>query len=232
MAPRSPERQRSRYALGGCLLLALALRAPYLSTPLGIDEGGVAYIAQGWPSGDGSLYGAYWLDRPPLLVGLFKPAVLGGDAGVRALGALAPMVLVLAVARLGRAVAGERTGRIAGLLAALLTGSVAIGAVATPGELLAAVPSTLSVLCLMLAHRRHRARLVFAAGALAVSALLIKQSFLDAGVAALAFVAVSAAMNAGRDARRCRRPSRPRPSGGSPPSACPPLAAVLASPPR
>jgi 4-amino-4-deoxy-L-arabinose transferase-like glycosyltransferase len=180
-------------------VLAVILRAPYLWTPLGRDEGGVAYIARNWPAGHGSLYGSYWLDRPPLLVAWFKVAVLGGDLGVRVLGAMAAVALVVAIAALGRAVAGERAGRIAGLLAALLTGSVAIEAVSTPGELLAAVPSALSVLCLVLAHRRREARLVFAAGALAAAAVLTKQSFLDAGVAGLAFIAVSAGLE--RDLR-------------------------------
>ena len=175
------------------------MRAPYLSTPLGRDEGGIAYVASHWSLGHGSLYGAYWVDRPPLLIALFKVAGLGGEGGVRALGALAAVALVIGVALLARAVEGPRAGWIAGLLAALLSGSVSIGAIFTPGELLAAVPSTLSVLCLVLAHRSRRARFVFAAGALAVGAALIKQSFLDAGVAGVAFVAVSAALD--RDVR-------------------------------
>jgi hypothetical protein len=190
-SPRHARAWRPWWGLGGCLLLALVLRAPYFWTPLGNDEGGVAFIARQWPSGHGSLYGSYWLDRPPLLVGLYKLAVLGGDRGVRVLGAIAALALVAAVALLARAIA-ERAGLIAGLLAALLTGSLAIGGVYTPGELLAAVPSTLSVLCLVLAHRRRLTRLVFAAGLLAVAALLIKQSFLDAGLAGLAFVVASA----------------------------------------
>jgi Dolichyl-phosphate-mannose-protein mannosyltransferase len=190
---------RTWWALGGCLLLVLVLRATYLSVPLGRDEGGLAVIARNWPGGHGSIYGAYWLDRPPLLVGLFKLAVLGGDRGVRLLGAVAAVVLVVGIALLGRAVAGPRAGRIAGLLAALLAGSVSIGAVYTPGELLAAVPSTLSVLGLVLAHRSRQARFVVAAGALAVGAFLVKQSFLDAGVAGVVFVAVSAGVD--RDVR-------------------------------
>jgi Dolichyl-phosphate-mannose-protein mannosyltransferase len=183
------------------VLLALLLRAPYASAPLGLDEGGIAYIAERWPGGHGSLYGSYWLDRPPLLVGLFKVAVLGGDRGVRVLGALAAMALVVGVAQLGRALAGRRAGLIAGLLAALLSGSVAINAVYTPGELLAAVPSTLSVLCLVLAHRRRRAGPLLVAGALAAGAALTKQSFLDAGVAGVAFVGVSAAVDRRRRVR-------------------------------
>jgi hypothetical protein len=76
-----------------------------------------------------------------------------------------------------------------------LTGSVAIDAVVTPAELLAAVPSALSVLCLVLAHRRREARLVFAGGVLAAAAVLTKQSFIAAGVAGLAFVAVAGVLD-------------------------------------
>ncbi len=193
------QRGRAWWGLGGCLLLALVLRAPYLSTGLGRDEGGVAFIARNWPGGHGALYGSYWLDRPPLLVAVYKVAVLGGDTGVRVLGALAALALVTAITLLARAVAGQVAGLIAGLLAALLTGSLAIGAVYTPGELIAAVPSTLSILCLVLAHRRRAARLVFAAGLLAAAAVLIKQSFLDAGLAGVAFVAASGVVD--RDLR-------------------------------
>jgi hypothetical protein len=193
------ERARNWWALGGSLLLVLLLRAPYLSAPLGRDEGGLAYIAQHWLDGHGSLYGAYWVDRPPLLIVSFRLAVVDGERGVRLLGALAAVALVIVITLLARAVAGPRAGRIAGVLAALLAGSVAIGAIFSPGELLAVVPSTLSVLCLILAHRSRRARYVLAAGALAVAAALIKQSFLDAGVAGVAFLAVSAVLD--RDVR-------------------------------
>jgi hypothetical protein len=197
-----PEWQRERApwmwrGLAGCLLLALALRLPFLGVGLGRDEGGVAFIARSWGSGHGSLYGANWLDRPPLLVGLYKVAVLGGDRGVRVLGAVAALALVAAIALLAREVAGRRAGLIGGLLAALLSGSVAIASVYTPAELLAAVPSTLSVLCLVLAHRRRRTGLLFAAGLLAVAALLIKQSFLDAGLAGLVFVVASSVADRG-----------------------------------
>jgi hypothetical protein len=178
------------WTLGGCLLIAVLLRVPWLSVPLGRDEGGIALLAQHWHGG--SLYGEYWLDRPPLLILLFKLAVLGGADGVRVLGTVAALVLVVAIALLARALAGARAGVIAGLLAALLTGSSAIGAVYTPGELLAAVPSTLSVLCLVHAHRSRRTGAVVAAGALAVIAVLVKQSFLDAGFAGVVFVLASA----------------------------------------
>src|SRR5215208_2173573 len=64
--------------LAGALLATVALRLLYLGLPLGTDEGGVALIAKAWGTGHGSLYGAYWLDRPPLLVALYKLAIVGG----------------------------------------------------------------------------------------------------------------------------------------------------------
>src|SRR4051812_10421582 len=186
MAVAAPARTllRTRWVVAACALLALALRAPFFSTALGRDEGGIAFIARQWPGGHGSLYGAYWLDRPPLLVALYKLAGWGGDLGVRGLGAVAAVALVLGVWRLARAVAGEEAGRVAALMAALLSGSFALGAVDTPAELLAAVPATLSVLCLV----RRR---LFAAGLLAGAALLVKQSFLDARGAGPPFLLVS-----------------------------------------
>src|SRR3954447_12021555 len=99
-------RARTRWALGGCILVALLLRAPYISTPLGRDEGGLTYLAQHWSGG--SLYGDYWVDRPPLLIDLFKLAGLAGELGVRLLGALAAVSLVIAIALLAQAVAGPR----------------------------------------------------------------------------------------------------------------------------
>ncbi len=179
------------FGVVACMLVALVLRAPYLHATLGIDEGGLTYIAQHWGSGHGSLYGSYWVDRPPLLLALFRLAGLGGASGVHVLGAVAAVALVGLVFALGRELGGTVTGLGAALLAALLTGSAAIDAVHTPAELLAAVPSTASLLALLIAHRTGRLRWVAAAGALAVCALLIKQSFLDAGAAGAVFVLVA-----------------------------------------
>ena len=183
--------------LGICLVIALLLRVPWLEVPLGRDEGGLTFLAKHW---DGlSLYGDYWVDRPPLLIVLFKLAALGGTDGVRALGAVAAVALVVAITLLARRLSGPRAGMIAGLLAALMTGSSAIQGIYTPGELLAAVPSTLSILALVHAHRSRRTGAVVAAGALAMIAVLVKQSFLDAGFAGVVFVLASAV--AERDVR-------------------------------
>src|SRR3954467_12421839 len=102
------ERSAARWTPGGCPLVVGLMRLPWLSAPLGRDEGGIALLAQHW--GGGSLYGDYWLDRPPLLILLFKLAVLGGADGVRALGMVAALALVIAIVLLARALAGARAG--------------------------------------------------------------------------------------------------------------------------
>ncbi|MEA2247564.1 MAG: hypothetical protein QOH46_2093, partial [Solirubrobacteraceae bacterium] len=183
------ERPRTRLVLGAALIICLGLRLPYLNLPLGTDEGGVAFIAKAWGSGGhGSLYGAYWLDRPPLLVALYKLAVVGGPTGIRVLGALAALALVATTTVLTQAVAGHRAARVAAILSAALASSVALTAVFTPAELLAAVPACASIGCLVAAHRRGQARWLVGAGLLAVTAALIKQSYLDAGFAGAIFL--------------------------------------------
>jgi hypothetical protein len=188
---RVDERRRTHLVLAAALLGTVGLRWLYLGFPLGIDEGGVAFIAKAWGTGHGSLYGAYWLDRPPLLVALYKAVVHGGPTGIRALGALAALALVTTTTLLTRAVAGERAARVAAVLSAAMASSVALSAVFTPSELLAAVPAVASVGGLVAAHRREQARWLVGAGLLAVAAALIKQSFLDAGFAGAVFLIAS-----------------------------------------
>jgi 4-amino-4-deoxy-L-arabinose transferase-like glycosyltransferase len=183
------ERRRTRLVLAAALVVCLGLRVPYMNLSLGIDEGGVAFIAKAWGTGGhGSLYGAYWLDRPPLLVALYKLAVPGGAVGIRVLGALAALALVITTTLVTRAVAGHHAARVAAVLSAGLASSIALAAVFTPAELLAAVPACASIGCLVAAHRSGQARWLVGAGLLAVTAALIKQSFLDAGFAGAIFL--------------------------------------------
>jgi hypothetical protein len=188
---RTGERGLTAVVLAGALLATVALRLLYLGFPLGTDEGGVAFIAKAWGTGHGSLYGAYWLDRPPLLVALYKLAVVGGPTGIRVLGIVAALALVAVTTLVTRAVAGERAARIAAVLSAGLASSIALASVYTPSELLAAVPAAGSIGCLVAAHRRGQARWLVGGGVLAVAAALIKQSFLDAGFAGAVFLVAS-----------------------------------------
>jgi 4-amino-4-deoxy-L-arabinose transferase-like glycosyltransferase len=194
-----PSRE-GRWVIAG-VVLVVVLRLPYLSVPFGVDEGGLAYVASRWDAGGGSLYGAHWIDRPPLLLALFRLAVPGAEVGIRALAALAAIALVIVAAATARELAGDRAARTAAMLAAALAGSVALMAAYAPAELLAAVPSATAVLCLVRAHRTGLARWLVAGGALAAGALLVKQSSVDAAVAGAALVLASA----GRDGRGARR---------------------------
>jgi hypothetical protein len=183
-----------RAALGLSIVVALLLRVPFFTMALGVDEGGVAFVAKQWTRHGTSLYGDQWLDRPPLLVLLVRVAVSGGagDAGVRVLGAIAAVGLVVVAAGLAREIGGNRAGLSAAPLAAVLGSSIALRAVFTPAELLAAVPSAASVLCLVTALRTGRLGRIVAAGALATCAVLVKQSFLDAGLAGVVFLVACA----------------------------------------
>ncbi|HEX2104119.1 MAG TPA: glycosyltransferase family 39 protein [Solirubrobacteraceae bacterium] len=172
-----------------------------MSVPLGVDEGGLAYVASRWDSGEGSLYGAHWLDRPPLLLALFRIVAAGAEVGIRALGAVAAIGLVVLAAATARSLAGDRAASTAAILAAALAGSVVLTAAYAPAELLAAVPSAAAVLCLVRAHRTALARWLVAAGALAATAVLVKQSSVDAAAAGAAFALASP----GRGGDRLRR---------------------------
>jgi 4-amino-4-deoxy-L-arabinose transferase-like glycosyltransferase len=166
--------------------LAFALRAAWLDAALGRDEGGVAFIAQSWHHAGPFTYGNYFLDRPPLLVWIYRAAVdAGGATGIRVLGALSAALAVTLTTLLSARVSGPRAVPWAALVAGLLASSLAIGAVFTPGELIAVVPTAASMLMLVWAIDRGTGATWqwIAAGALAATAVLVKQSFGDALVA-------------------------------------------------
>ena len=195
-------RRRSTFGwIAAAVALTLALRAPWWHSALGRDEGGVSFVALSWHGSHPFPYGPYFLDRPPLLVALFRLAASAGDGGVRALGAVAAAAAVAACAWCALRVGGRRAAAWTAMLAALLVSSVAIDSVFTPAELLAIVPSAASLALLIGGLDDHRPWRMAAAGALGVVALLVKQSFMDAlaaGGIALAWLVVIG----GRLARR------------------------------
>src|SRR5262245_49190866 len=64
------------------VLVMLLIRAPFLFRPLESDEGGFLMVADQWDDGGSSLYGGQWVDRPPLLLLVFKLAALWGGSSV------------------------------------------------------------------------------------------------------------------------------------------------------
>ena len=82
---------------------------PFVAAPLSPDEGGFLLVASPWRPGP-SLYGHYWVDRPPLLLTLFDLAThLGGALGLRLIGIAAVVLSVVLASRL--AVAGSDRSR-------------------------------------------------------------------------------------------------------------------------
>ena len=110
-------------ALG--VVVALLLRAPWGDAALGRDEGGVAMVARAWHGGGPFAYGSLFLDRPPLLVGLYRLAG-DGQAGIRLLGAVAAALLVVTSTVLAVRIGGRRAAPWAAGISAVLASSFAI----------------------------------------------------------------------------------------------------------
>lgn len=179
---------------------------PFLGARLNADEGGFLLLAQHWSPGT-SLYGNYWVDRPPLLLGLFWLAGHLGAAGYTQQGFTAPGVKLLGAAATGAVVV--LTGVVTGLVAPVSSWSRRVSTVAvaallvspifgmpeTDGEILAAPFVLLGLGSLIRASQLPRGRgsavLAAAAGAAAMCAALVKQNVVDVFVFALVLFVVT-----------------------------------------
>jgi 4-amino-4-deoxy-L-arabinose transferase-like glycosyltransferase len=181
-----------RFLLWLCLAVTVA-RSAYAVQPLRSDEGGYLLIARHWRAGGEFLYGDYHVDRPPLLLLLFRVAALSEwDGMIRVLTIPFALLFVLAAWHVGRRLSEGSGGRWAALVAAGLMCSPALAADQADGELFAA-PLVMAALALSLAawqafDERVRLGLAFAAGLLAGAAPLVKQSFLEGAVFILVLV--------------------------------------------
>lgn len=188
---------RGVWATPGLLFAALVTAAawlPFLHSALTSDESGFLLLAQHWSPGH-SLYGDYWVDRPPLLLWLFSVAAHLGPTGATAAGVTAPDVKVLGglasgasvilVGVLARQFAPEVrwARRAAVVLAAALLSSPLFGMPETDGEVLAVPFVLLGLVCLVAALRRPwGARVILlgvGAGASGMAAALVKQNVID-----------------------------------------------------
>lgn len=166
---------------------AFVARFPGLLWPLRPDEAGFLLVARSWQPEPDSLYGRYWVDRPPPVIWLMRASdAIGGPYAHRVVGALGCALLVLASAAATREVA-RRAGvldpravrRLAGWVAigtAALVSNAQIDPVGAKGELFG-IPFVLASCWLSLrAVRRCSALDAAWAGALAVTAIGFKQS--------------------------------------------------------
>lgn len=180
-----------------CLVAAVAVRLPFLAAPVGPDEGGLLLVGGSWGGGGDSLYGSYWVDRPPLIIAIHELAErAGGAVGLRLIGCLAAAATIWAAWATGRAVAGRAGARWAAVITMAVVSAPTIGSPQVGGELLA-VPFVLGAVALTLRAVGDRAaappRLAAAAGALAACGPLLKQNLFD-GLLAIASIVVVAAV--------------------------------------
>jgi 4-amino-4-deoxy-L-arabinose transferase-like glycosyltransferase len=167
----------SRWTVPLAAAAAFVLRLPGLTRPIRADEAGFVLVARAWDPQPDSVYGPYFVDRPPPLIALYGASdALVGPLFIRVLGALACAVLVLTAAGVARQVAGERAARWTAVAVAAITTNVLIDAVAVKGELLA-LPFLMGSLWLSLRAVADRSwPLAFWAGLLAGLALGFKQN--------------------------------------------------------
>lgn len=184
---------------------AVAGRLPFLMHASSPDEAGFLLVGGQWDGPGSSLYRNYWVDRPPLLITIFRLAAsLGGLTALRLIGCVAVAIVVIGSGRVAAMIAGRRAAGWAAVTAAGLCLSPLLGGYEVNGELLAA-PFTLGgIACVIVAvrstERRSAARAAAAAGALAMASLLIKQNLADVAV----FGAVAFVLSSRRDRDRFR----------------------------
>ena len=176
-----------RHPVAIAAVLAVLARLPALTRPIRADEAGFLLVGGSWHPGPDSLYGDYWVDRPPALIAVFHAIDLaGGQTTLRLIGALVAGLSVLLAARVAAAAGPQRCVPWAAAIAAALLSNPMIDVVAVKGELLA-VPLVLgSILLTLHAVRRRSALLALAAGVVGASALGLKQNL----AGALVFAAV------------------------------------------
>lgn len=171
------QHRRVTWVAAACAVL---LRLVAAHPPLRADEAGFLLVARSWDPRPGQLYGDYFVDRPPPLVAVIRAVDWAGPPELlRVLGALLCGVLVLAAARLGREIGGERAVGWTAVTAAALSVNPMIDVVAVKGEQLGTPLVLLSVLCAVLALRRESLWLAALAGLLAGAAPGFKQNLVD-----------------------------------------------------
>jgi 4-amino-4-deoxy-L-arabinose transferase-like glycosyltransferase len=222
-----PVRTTTRRFLGLVCLGVVLVRATYVPRPLRNDEGGYLLIARHWHTGGEFLYGDYFVDRPPLLLLLFRlAAVTEWDQAIRVLAIPFAVLFVLSGWRAGRLLAGEAGGRWAAAVAAGIMCSPGLAADQADGELFGAVFVMASIaLGLSAWHATSPTSRLWwtaAAGAVGAAAPLIKQNLLE-GLLFLAGVIVFGYW--GRDAAARRRAAGMAPVAVA--GALLPLAAVV-----
>jgi hypothetical protein len=184
-------------ALVVCLVFAAALRLPFVNAPFVDDEGGFLMVAGQWHDRGTALYTNQWVDRPPLLLLVFRFAyLLGGSfVTVRLILLVVGSVLIAAAWHAGSVINGARGAVAAAVVAASVSASFAISGAVLTGEAVAGALVMVScALVLEALARRHSRRtallLALVAGSCASMAFLTKQNFVDAAIFAAVLLGI------------------------------------------
>lgn len=181
-----PMEQHRRVAWGAAGAVVLA-RLLGVGLPLRADEAGFLLVARSWDPAPDSLYGQFFVDRPPPLIALVGAVDrLGPPELLRVVGAVWLGVAVLVAARVGLEIGGRRAAAWTAVVVAALLVNPVIDVVAVKGEQLGMPLVLLSVLCTLVALRRRSPWLALLAGLLAGLAPGFKQNL----VSGLVFAAV------------------------------------------
>lgn len=181
-----------RHPVAIAAAFAFLARLPALTRPVRADEAGFLLVARSWDPRPDSMFGPFWVDRPPSLIAVFRAVdELGGVTTLRVLGALVVAATVLLVGALGREVATARAAGWAAAAAAALLSNPMIDVVAVKGELLALPLLTGSMLLALRAVRRTSTPLALAAGVAAGLAVGLKQNLVTGLVFAGVLIVVA-----------------------------------------
>jgi hypothetical protein len=189
------------------VVAVVLLRLPYLWAPMSPDEGGFLAVGAQWNGRGTSLYGSYWVDRPPLLITVYHLAAwAGGLTALRLIGCVAAALTVWCCAGAARNIAGRRAQSCTALVAAAMLASPILGVVPVNGELLATPFVAGSAFAATSAVARRHSRTGYlatalTAGLLSVGALMVKQNMAD-GVVFTALLWCTAWLRGWIDRRR------------------------------
>jgi hypothetical protein len=210
--------RRHRQVARGTLVTGLTAIAatlawvPFVTKPVSPDEGGFLLVASQWAPG-GSLYGHYWVDRPPLLIGIFQLALAaGGAVGLRLIGIAAVVLSVLLAGHLCRratdGIAAPSTLARATpvVLAGTFLATPLFGTTMVNGELLAVPLVLVGLVALVHADgpgsARTRTAWALMAGLAGAAAPMVKQNVVDVVVVAAVLIAQRLRHRQGREALR------------------------------
>ena len=177
---------RGRFVVG-LLAVTLLLRLQAFLWPLKPDESGFLLVSRDWHPQPESIYGFYFVDRPPTLIGLFRLAdVIGGAYAPRVAAAALVLLLVYAAYRTGLVLGGERAARWTGVAAAAFSGQPDFEMWSAKSESLGVpfvvVSCWLSLEALSAASGRRRTTFALLAGVSGGLALGMKQNLIGGAV--------------------------------------------------